>query len=80
VRKWDVDMAGGPFGVAQGRLFDSAEPSLRDGPATLRMTEEMTNLRGFAMSSCECCPEAVLALRRCSGLRRAQDGLFRWSG
>ena len=28
----------GPLDSAQGRLFDSAEPSLREGPAPLRMT------------------------------------------
>jgi hypothetical protein len=28
----------GPFGFAQGRLFDSAETSLREVPAPLRMT------------------------------------------
>ncbi len=28
----------GPFGFAQGRLFDSAEPSLREVSAALKMT------------------------------------------
>jgi len=36
--RWRRGRAWGPFGFAQGKLFDSAETSLREVPATLKMT------------------------------------------